>query len=117
MAWDKDLSLDVLCERLWDMARFAYMDLDKAANYSAKTWAENPAGFRLPVDPRPLRGGTPRTVKNVVRYQRRGTEGVTWSGGEQTDEVLYIGDDSPMPPLPRRSEPDDEDILYIGDDD
>jgi ubiquitin-protein ligase len=117
MAWDKDLSCDVLCERLWDMARFAYMDLDKAANYSAKTWAEDPEGFRLPLDARPLRGGAPRTVSNVVRYRRRGAGGVTWSAGESTEEVLYIGEDTPVPPMPRRSEPDDDDVLYIGDDD
>ena len=39
MAWDKDLELTALCERLWDMARYAFVDLDKAANFSARNWA------------------------------------------------------------------------------
>src|SRR5436309_2789179 len=38
LPWSEDLSLDVICERLWDVARGAYMNLDKAANYSAKTY-------------------------------------------------------------------------------
>jgi hypothetical protein len=116
MAWDQDLGLDVLCERLWDMARFAYMDLDRAANFSARNWAAESPDFPLPTDNRPLRDTARLTGKNVVRYQRRGTQGRTWSASGRSDEVFYIGEDTPVPPMPRRAPSDDDEIFYIGDD-
>jgi ubiquitin-protein ligase len=117
MAWDKDLSLVALSERLWDMARYAFMDLDKASNFAAKSWAENPTGVTFPVDPRPLRGGPPQAKSNVVRYERRGTEGIAVKAEPVEPDVLYIGDDTPVPPMPQRKKTDDDDILYIGYDD
>jgi hypothetical protein len=117
MAWDKDLSVDVLCERLWDMARYAYMDLDKAANYSAKNWASESPEVDFPVDRRPLRSQVPQGVSNVVRYERRGTKGVSWSADGRSDDVFYIGEDTPVPPMPQRTEPDDDDVFYIGEND
>jgi ubiquitin-protein ligase len=117
MAWDKDLSLAVLCERLWDMARYAFVDLEKASNFAAKNWAADPTGVSFPVDPRPLRGGPPQAKSNIVRYERRGTEGISCKAGTADADVLYIGEDTPVPPMPKRRKPDDDDILYIGDED
>jgi ubiquitin-protein ligase len=117
MAWDKDLSLVALCERLWDMARYAFMDLDKASNFAAKSWAENPTGVSFPVDPRPLRGGPPPPKSNVVRYERRGTEGIACKAEPADADVLYIGEDTPVPPMTQRKKTDDDDVLYIGYDD
>jgi len=113
LPWDKDLHLDVICERLWDMARLAFVNLDKATNYSAKNWVAKNSDVRLPVDPRPLRGGPPPASSNVIRYQRRaGPVRPESAGGE---EVFYIGEDTPTPELPKRRPPDEDDVLYIGD--
>ena len=117
MAWDQDLTLKALCERLWDMARYAFMDLDKAANFSARNWAADPTGFQFPIDSRRLREATPTAISNVVRYERRGGERFSWPKGEPSGEVFYIGEDTPVPPMPRRKPPEEDDILYIGDDD
>ena len=75
LPWDQDLGLDVLCERLWDVARLAYMNLENAANYSAKNWFEDECQISLPVDSRPLRDKNTTTGSNVIQYQRIGTSG------------------------------------------
>ena len=40
LPWSEDLGLEVVCERLWDVARGSYMNLEKSANYAAKSWFE-----------------------------------------------------------------------------
>lgn len=115
LPWHEEMTLDVVCERLWDVARGAYVDVNKSNNYTAKKWFADQKVVTLPVDLRPLhsRGGPPPA--NVVRYQR-GPAGAQ----PASDDVLYIGDDTPTPPLPRRRETprrprDDDDVFYIGD--
>ena len=117
--WEKDLGLDAVCERLWDVARLAYVDLDKAANYAAKNWFEGPNDLRTPVDPRPLRDKMGPASSNVVRYQRRGESRFRLNASNIEGDVLYIGEDTPTPELPRpkpRVRRDDDEIFYIGDD-
>ncbi len=123
LPWEKDLGLDVLCERLWDVARLAYMNLDNAANFSAKNWFEDECQIQLPVDPRPLRDKNAPAGSNVIRYQRKGTGGETLLEPRPGQDVFFIGEDTPTPELPkparrmpvRRPPPDDEDVIYIGD--
>ena len=122
LPWEADLGLDVVCERLWDVARMAFMNVDKAANYAAKNWVQDDCTLTLPVDERPLRDrGTP-AGSNVVRYQRRGGRRVTLPPAAGASDVLFIGEDTPTPQLPvrrppvRRVPPNDDDVLYIGDD-
>jgi ubiquitin-protein ligase len=119
LPWHEEVTLDVVCQRLWDVARGAYVDLDKSNNYTAKKWFAQQQVVRLPVDHRALQGqaGPGPPPANVVRYQR-GPSGA----GPTSEEVLYIGDDTPAPPPPpppRRPPPprpsDDDDVLYIGD--
>ena len=50
LPWTPDLTPDILVERLWDVARGAYVNLEKAANYAAKNWYEQECRFELPVD-------------------------------------------------------------------
>jgi ubiquitin-protein ligase len=119
LPWDESVTLDVVCERLWDVARLAYVNLERSTNFSAKNWIEQPDRIALPVDRRILRDSMPPPGVNVIRYQRRGVEQPPRP--ERTgEEVLYIGEDTPAPPLPRRRRSDDrgddEDILFIGDD-
>ena len=119
--WDSAITLDAVCERLWDVSRMAYVNLDKATNYSAKSWLEEQTDIQLPVDARPLQDKRPGGGPNVVKYRRRGGSGkldATPSG----NEVFYIGEDTPTPTLPTRQhapqgrdDDNDEDVLFIGD--
>jgi ubiquitin-protein ligase len=111
LPWTDALTLDVLCERLWDVARGAYLNTQKAANYSAKNWYEKECPFELPVDPRPLRDKAV-TFSNVVKYQRRG-RGLELASGTPV-EVLYIDENTPVPPLPPRLRRGEDDVMYIG---
>ncbi len=118
MAWTEDLALDVVSERLWDVARLAYYDLENATSHTAKSWLEKQDEFALPVDLRPLRDKTNPPKSNVVRYLRKGDKRVLLSKAGQEKDVFYIGEDTPVPPveLAWRNRPDDDDdVLYIGD--
>jgi ubiquitin-protein ligase len=117
LEWETDLALDVVCEHLWDLARLAWIDLDGASNYTAKKWFTEHPEIALPVDARPLRDRGGPSPGNIVHYERGPAPPKAAGGGD----VLYIGEDTPAPELPRRPPPsrgkdDDEDILYIGDD-
>jgi hypothetical protein len=123
LPWERDLGLDVVCERLWDVARLAYMNLEIAANYSAKNWFEEECDLPLPVDTRQLRDKHAPSGSNVIRYERKGARSVTLPQPAAAQDVFFIGDDTPTPELPvprrpplRRPPPDDEDLFYIGDD-
>jgi len=133
LPWEQALGLDVVCERLWDVARLAYLNLDSASNYSAKNWFEDECKLSLPLDRRPLRDKQLPSNANVIRYGRRGessssnklspTKGQT--AGDS--DIFFIGEDTPTPQLPpqilpsrRRIAPKrrtggEDDILYIGD--
>ncbi len=117
LPWDSSVTLDAVCERLWDVARLAYLNLDRATNFSAKSWIESPGRMALPVDARILRDRMPPSGVNVIRYQRRGATRPSLPRGG--GDVLFIGEDTPAPPLPPRRPPpragrsDDDDILYI----
>lgn len=119
LPWDESVTLDAVCERLWDVARMAYVNLDKATNFSAKSWCEKQARFTLPIDPRALRDRMPAAGSNVVRYRRREDRGIEIPRAD--GEVFYIGEDTPTPPWPgrpvppRRPRAGDDDVFYIGD--
>jgi len=118
LPWNEDLALDVICERLWDVARLAYYDLDRATNFTARRWLETQRDYTLPVDARPLRDRRIRGNTNIVRYCRRDGSGPVLPVGEPEPAVLYIDENTPVPPLPtardQRAGGEDE-ILYIGD--
>jgi ubiquitin-protein ligase len=123
LPWQPDLGLDIICERLWDVARLAFVNLEKASNHAAKNWFEEQTSLQLPVDSRPLRDRNAPTGANVIRYERRGERRTAVPEASSADDVLFIGEDTPTPILPeraippvRRRPPGDDDILYIGDD-
>lgn len=114
LPWEEDLSLDIICERLWDLARLAYFDEERATNYSARNWVEDQDEVRLPVDHRPLRDKSIPISSNVVKYQRRGVGAVRLAArADEADDVFYIGEDTPAPAVPKRRGGDD-DVMYIG---
>ena len=121
LSWNKDVPLDLVCERLWDAARAEFLNLSKASNYAAKNWFEKECEFPLPVDPRPLRDKGGASGSNVVRYQRRAGQGVQLAGAGR--DVMFIDENTPTPDLPerkpyvpvaRRRPRGDGDVLYIG---
>jgi hypothetical protein len=106
------MQLDEVCERLWDVARLAHLDLNAAKNYSAKRWFEQQDQFTLPTDARGLRERQAAPGANVIRYSRRRQSGLALSTEESgAAEILFI-DENSLPPVRRD---DDDDILYIGD--
>ena len=133
--WTPEVGLDSVCERLWDIARLAYVNTDQAVNYSAKNWFEANRTESKPIDARELRDrSTSRQASsNVVRYERRGAGRLRLPSGPPAAlaaDVLFIGDEPPSAPLApvRRSEgvaarrsprppaarpPGDDDILFI----
>lgn len=125
LPWNPDLGLDAVCERLWDLARLAYVNPEKSTNYAAKNWYEKECQLSLPVDNRPLRDKAAPASSNVIRYQRRGQARDLSAAGPAAD-VLFIGEDTPTPALPvaetppraaykpRRARRDGgDDVLYI----
>lgn len=115
LEWEPEMNLDVVCERLWDVIRCAFINKDKSSNYSAQKWFNEQNLIGFPVDERPLRNLSTPAPGNVVEYERGPV------GGSTSDsDVLYIGDDAPAPELPKQQRPaappkrkDDDDILYI----
>ena len=101
LAWSPEVGLDSVCERLWDMARMAYLDADRAVNYSAKNWLEANPELQTPIDHRPLRDKSAgqQSSGNIVRYQRRGA-------GAKAPAAIAIASAAPLAP----------DVFYIGDD-
>lgn len=109
--WTEAVTLDVVCERLWDVARVAYVNTEEVVNYPAQRWldAQNPQS--LPMDARPLRDVVPPPSRNIVRYEWRDRSHREEVVDDGPEEILYIGEDTPVPPLPRGERGDD--ILYI----
>ena len=117
LPWQPTMTLDIVCERLWDIARLAYIDLQTASNFAAKNWFSEQHELSLPLDLRPVRDQLGQSSENIIYYERRGDRSITLPVKEA--DVLYIGEDTPVPETPRRIPPsrdvDDEDVFYIGE--
>jgi hypothetical protein len=124
LVWTREVPLDLVCERLWDVARLQFLNPNKASNYAAKNWFEKENTFPLPLDPRPLRdSSSPRGPSNVVRYERRAGQGVHFAGAAASSDVMFIDENTPTPQMParvpyipasRRRPKSGEDVMYIG---
>jgi ubiquitin-protein ligase len=118
IAWTSEVPIDLVCERLWDVARGEFINLDKSTNYAAKNWFEKENSFSLPVDSRPLRDRSAGSSSNVIRYERRTGGGVGLVGGAA--EVMFIDENTPTPqmparrPIPRPRPASGDDVIYIG---
>jgi ubiquitin-protein ligase len=69
MAWQTDLSSDVLIERIWDLIRGATMDLENAIHGAAARWYSLQSAVELPIDRRGLAAA--RSMTNIVRYRHK----------------------------------------------
>ena len=62
------------------------------------------------------------TSTNIVRYVRRSGQPLQLSGASTTNEVVFIDENTPAPPLPEsrvhvpfnRRKDHDDDVIYIG---
>ena len=113
LPWSSDMGLEVVCERLWDVARGAFFDLTTATNDAARPWYDAATPIALPLDDRPLRSAAEQ-VSNIVRYCRTGEQ---WNW-PVAGEILFIGEETAAAtersgPIARKSEGD---VLYIGPD-
>ena len=62
------------------------------------------------------------TSTNIVRYVRRSGQPLQLSGASTTNEVVFIDENTPAPPLPqswphvpfRRRKGNDGEVIYIG---
>lgn len=111
LVWEENLSIEIICERLWDVIRLAHVDLDGSSQYLARDWFRNECAFKLPLDPRPLRDHSIARQSNVVQYVRR-TEKKSRSTivKKQDRDVLYIGGEEraraqPPQPMPSQQRP------------
>lgn len=123
LPWTTRIGLEVVCERLWDAARMAYVDWHRVVNQSAARSLQAECSWAMPLDLRPLRDLDHHEVKNLVRYRRQTAahENVQQAG----NEIYYIDDvavpirdegQSPLAAHEPRRHGTGEDVLYIGDD-
>jgi ubiquitin-protein ligase len=110
LPWQSSVTLDEVCQRLWDVTRVSYINFDRAVNYSARNWYKSQTQLQLPLDNRPLRDRVRPVNVNVVRYERRGAQRTARPRMIQEGEVLYIGPDAAAP---AQDWSDEDDILYI----
>jgi hypothetical protein len=118
LPWSDCLGLDVLCERLWDVARLAYFDLDKWTNFTARQWLETQSDYTLPLDPRPLRDRIVAGCGNVFRYQYADGHLVLLPKPESSSAVLFLDENTPstfQPNVCHEPPAGEDEILYIGD--
>ncbi len=121
--WQEGITLDVVCERLWDVARLAYLDLDRPMHHAAKDWFEDNNTYDLPVDKRAIRDKKAPDASNIVKYSRRGDQAIEAEPIE-TAPVHFIGEepaDVQPPPIaapivqqkPTKKSPPNDDIFFI----
>lgn len=142
LQWDPKMDLEIICERLWDVIRLAYVDIPGAKQLAARDWFRTGLNLNLPLDARTLRDRDQNENRYIVQYTRRAKAPENRAGQSQTTspnitpignrpernerEVLFIGDDpestrdtTPESPAPQPPEPPtkenrgDSGILYI----
>ena len=102
LKWQPEMTLDVLCDRLWDVARLAHTNLQSASNYTAKKWYEAECALKLPIDARPLQNRSTAEPENVVSYRRRG-DAKQDPQRLVSQGVMFIGDDAGTTSEPENS--------------
>ncbi len=64
--WVPSLTLDELCNMLWDMIRYKNFDTESPYNREAAIWAKNQSVFSFPLDRRALRDLVTFTPKSLA---------------------------------------------------
>lgn len=94
LEWTEDLTLEIICERLWDVIRLAYVEMESATCLEAKEWFKNKLTLKLPIDGRPLRDRDVASQTNVVQYSRRNKKPASQPAASRERDVLFIGDET-----------------------
>lgn len=89
MSWQKDLTVDIVIERIWDLIRLATIDIDNAINRAAARWLAGQTAIELPLDSRGL--SPARTMSNIVRYRSKSRSRV--ATGIRTRDLPHTIDD------------------------
>lgn len=103
-SWNPNAGLEVVAECLWDVARLAFADIDRAVNLTARDWLLRQKDLLLPLDPRPLRPSLAIPNRNIVKYDRRGGS----SPHSAESEIHFVGEETPRAMS--------ADIWFLGDD-
>ncbi len=105
--WTPGLTLDEMCQMLWEMVRYANYDVDSPYNREAAEWAKTQTSIRFPLDPRPLRDLViGRQQPDII------AEPLPDSDSDIVDaEVLFL-DDSDHPPRAATAA-EEPDILFL----
>ncbi|HMO14540.1 MAG TPA: ubiquitin-conjugating enzyme E2 [Pirellulaceae bacterium] len=87
LQWDPRMSLDVICERLWDIARLAYLAPENSTNSSAGNWFQKQINVELPLDFRRFEIPQEIQLKNIFTYRLK-TQGHAEPTRPQKDQVV-----------------------------
>ena len=101
--WVPSLSLDGMCEMLWDMVRYQNFDEKSPYNREAAAWATSQSSFPLPIDDRPIRD---KLVKPVPASR---------SPVNQPAAALPTQFASPQPAARFRPTAPVRDVAFLGD--
>lgn len=105
--WVPSLSLDELCEMLWDMVRYKNFDPGSPYNREAAMWARSQTDYRLPLDNRSLRDLIARGV--VAPGGNRPA-----SAKKPAGEVLFLDEVVDAEPVDEPTQrPKTDDVLFI----
>ncbi|MFV1964727.1 MAG: ubiquitin-conjugating enzyme E2 [Pirellulaceae bacterium] len=106
--WVPSLNLDELCVMLWDIVRYANLDVESPYNREAALWAKTQDLYRLPVDPRPLRD---RLAGLAPPDGDRKPPITTLPHPVAPDDMTFLDEDGIVDA--EVVEPEDPDILFI----
>ena len=109
--WVPSLSLDELCEMLWDMIRYQNFDVESPYNREAAFWAKSQKDYWLPVDPRHIRD---KIAESAARPPSEG--GASGSPKAQANEAqgLVVIDDGDEEIINAEVvDSEDQDILFL----
>lgn len=102
--WVPSLSLDELCEMLWDMVRYKNFDPGSPYNREAAMWVRSQAEYLLPIDPRSLRN---LIGSGLVAPEDRAKK--------KSGDVLFLDEVVDAEPIPEPSpaRPRADDVMFI----
>lgn len=112
--WVPSLSLDELCEMLWDMIRYRNYDVDSPYNREAALWARSQTQHFLPVDDRSIRDRMPHASgAPACSPAVRAASALDDSRPSAAVEVLIIDDPGEEVIEAEIVPAEDEDIVFL----
>ena len=97
--WESSMGLTVIAERLWDVARMAFVEQTDATNSSAGRWLEKNQELETPLNATQFGCGDSMKLENVFSYRRKSQvppklhpDQVSPQTSNGSDDVFYIGD-------------------------